>query len=228
MSHSVGPRLADGPPRPIRATLLELPGRAPIFEDTFELSEFYSRTTPRRQRFFAITVPELDGAKRLVVTLGDKVIEDSELTLSPSQFEASAQLVEGLVRVRWTFPAEDKGVHVFVRTSSDRGRSWTAFNVPSGADQPNIDPASLPPGADCIVREALAGERLRTTSWRSERIPVKPGRENDLVVLRRPVDDTRLDYGEPVELAAVTTYGAADEEIIWSSDRDGDLGRRNT
>jgi hypothetical protein len=213
----------DGPPRPIRATLLDARGE-PIFEDTFELSEFSEPHDGARRRFFAITMPELDGAKRLVVTLGDKVVEDSELTLSPIRFEASAQLMEGLVRVRWTLsPEEEKGVPIFIRASSDGGRSWTAFNVPSGADQLDIYPASLPPGDDCIV-EALAGERLRTTSWRSERIPVKAGREDDLLVLRGAGDKTRINYGDPVELAAVTTYGAGDEEIIWSSDRDGDLG----
>jgi hypothetical protein len=213
----------DEPPGPIRVTLLDSRG-ATIFEDTFKLWTLSEPHDAPRQRGFWITVPEFDGATRLVVTHGDKVIEDSELALQPIAFKAKAWLSDSptpTVHVEWALSPEDAKAPVFVRASSDEGRSWTAFNVPRGAKRIDIDPASLPPGNGCVV-EALAGNRLRTASWRSARLPVQTGR--DALIVLAPGDDTRVRYGEAIELVAITTYGAGSEEIIWSSDRDGDLG----
>ena len=217
------PRRLDDRPRPIRARLLDGQGQT-IFDETFELSQLSEpHVGPKRHRF-AITVPELDGAKRLVVTHGDDVIEDSELSLKPVTIDAKARVLDGplpAVRVEWSLSGNDEKAPVFVRASSDDGRSWTAFNVAAGTSQLDFDPTSLPAGDGCVV-EVLAGERLRTTSWRSERLSVRTGREELLVL--RPAGETRVLSGEPLELAAITTSGAGYEEIIWSSDRDGDLG----
>ena len=211
------------PPGPIRITLLDARG-VTIFQDTFEISTLSEPHDAPRPREFWITVPEINGATRLVVTHGDQVIEDSELVLRPVGFEAKAGLLDGptqTVRVEWTLSPEDATVPVFIRVSSDDGRSWTAFNVPSGATQIDIDPASLPPGNGCVV-EVLAGDRLGTTSWRSAHMPVQTGR--DALIILAPRQDNRVKYGEAIELIATTTYGAGYDDLIWSSDRDGDLG----
>jgi hypothetical protein len=217
------PSKAGGHPGPIRASLLDSRG-ATIFEDTFEVSPLSEPRDGPRRHVFTITVPELDGAKRLIVTHGDKVIEDSELSQTPVAFDAKASMLDGstlAVRVEWVLSPEDGKAPVFVRASSDDGRSWTAFNVPAGARQLDIDPASLPPGDSCVV-EVLAGERLRTSSWRSARMPVRTGR--DALIVLWPRDDSQVAYGEAIELVATTTYGAGYSEVVWSSDRDGDLG----
>jgi hypothetical protein len=212
-----------GPPGPIRASLLDANGST-IFEETFELSSFSEPAFDPPRHLFTITLPELDGAERLVVTHGDRVIEDSELTRTPVAFEADARVTaepNALVHVEWRLSRENAGAPVFVRASSDGGRTWTAFNVTRDASALDIDPGSLPPGDTCLV-EVLAGEQLSTSSWTSPELPIRTGRDELLVL--RPRGKPRVGYGELLELAAVTTYGAADEQLVWSSDRDGDLG----
>lgn len=179
-------------------------------------------------------IPDVLGAARsryagkrtlvVLVTLGDKVIEDGKLAKHPIAFEAKAALMDQripAIRVEWTLSSKEVAMPVFVRASSDGGLSWTSFNVPHRARRIEIDPAPLPPGDACVV-EVLVGERLRTTTWRSESIPVRTGRDGLFVLA--PREDTKVHYGEPVEFAATTTYGAGYDEIIWSSDRDGDIG----
>ena len=218
---------------PVRVTVLDGQG-ATLFKDTFEATPLFEDVAdiaslaephagPLRYQF-AIAVPDLDGAKRLIVEYGGKVIEDIELSAKPVAFRAQAHVLDGsspMVRVQWNLSPEGAHAPVFVRASSDNGRSWTAFNVPVGATRLDLDPASLPPGEGCMV-EVLAGAQLHTTSWRSERMSVPTGRD-DLLVLR-PRGATTVAYGEEIVLSAVSTYGRAYGEIIWSSDRDGDLG----
>jgi hypothetical protein len=61
-----------------------------------------------------------------------------------------------------------------------------------------------------------------TSSWTSPKLPIRT-RRDELLVLR-PRVKPRVEYGELLELAAVTTYGAADDQLVWSSDRDGVFG----
>jgi hypothetical protein len=223
----------DGYPRPVRATVTDAKGTT-IFADTFEVAPVIddaadvaslpdSRQTRLRHQF-SIAVPDLDGANRLIVEYEGTVIDDVELSAAPVHFEARAKLLDGrvpAVRVEWNLAPEGARAPVFVRASSNDGRSWTAFNVPAGATELDFDPTSLPPGDGCIV-EVLAGAQLRTTSWRSERIPVPTGRDELLVL--RPRGATTIDRGSEIDLSAVSTYGSGYQETIWSSDRDGDLG----
>jgi hypothetical protein len=211
------------PPGPIRVTLLDARGAA-IFEDTAAISTLSEPHDAPRLREFWITVPVLNDAVRLILTHGDQVIEDSELVPRPVRLDAKAWLLDGprgTVRVEWSLRGRHARVPVFVRASSDDGRSWTAFNVPSDAKQIDIDPASLPPGKGCIV-EVLAGSRLNTSSWRSENMPVQTGCE--AVIILAPREDSRMQYGEAIELIATPTYGVGHDDLTWSSDRDGDLG----
>ena len=213
----------DGPPDPIRAALLDARGET-IFEDTFGLSSYSEPADGPARRLFTITMPELAAAERLVVTLGDQVVEDTVLSRSPVAFEARAAVVDdetATVRVEWTLSPEAADAPVWVRTSTDEGRSWTAFSVPAGATYRDIDRASLPPGSHCLV-EVLAGERLQTAAWRSDPLPLHPRRES--VVVLRPEGTIKAEYGVPLELAAVTSSGAGSQGIHWSSDRDGELG----
>jgi hypothetical protein len=224
----------EGIKYPIRARLLDAQ-EATIFEDIFEITPLVedlvdpasisdAHIAPQRYQF-AISVPDLDGAKRLIVTYEDQVIEDIELSAAPVAFDARAYLLDDAiptVRVEWSLSPEEADVPVFIRASSDNGLSWTALNTPIGATQLDFDPASLPPGDGCMV-EVLAGTQLRTTSWRSDYISVPTGRDELLVL--RPWGETTVAYGEDIILSAVTTYGSGYEEIIWSSDRDGDLGK---
>jgi hypothetical protein len=212
-----------GPPGPIRVTLHDGRG-VTMFEDTVRIATLSEPPDAPGRRGFWITVPEMAGATRLVVTHGDQVIEDSELQRGRIGFDARARLLDGpapRVHVEWALPHEDPTASICIRASSDEGRSWTAFNVSSGAKGIEIDPASLPPGDGCVV-EVLVGERLRTTSWRSAHIPVETGR--DAVIVLAPRDDMSVSYGQSVELMATTTYGSGYGDLIWSSDRDGDLG----
>ena len=217
------PRPPNGPPGPIRATLFDAAGM-PIFEDTFDIASLSDSPNAEGQQGAWITLPNIDGAVRMTVTHGDRVIEDSLLSRKTIPFEASARVVDGpalAVRVEWSLTAKEDEVPVFVRASSDNGRSWTAFNVRAGAKQLDIDPACLPPGKDCIV-EVLVGERLRTASWVSDRLPVTTGR--DALIVLSPRDTARVAFGKPVELAATTARGEGSETIAWRSDIDGDLG----
>jgi hypothetical protein len=223
----------DGAATSVRATLLDDQG-ASLFTETFEATPLFEDVAdiasspalhngPRRYEF-AISVPELDGAQRLIVEHGGKVIDDITLSAKPVAFEARASVLDGsipMVRVEWSLSPGEARVPVFVRASSDNGHSWTAFNVPPGATRLDLDPASLPPGEGCVV-EVLAGTQLRTGSWRSERMPVATGREELLVL--RPRGSTTVPHGEALVLSAVSTYGSCYGESIWSSDRDGDLG----
>lgn len=218
---------------PVRVTLLDGQGAilfkdaleaTPLFEDAADVASL-SALHPKPLRYqFSISVPDLDGARRLIVEYGGRVVEDIGLSAEPVAFTARAHVLDGsspMVRVEWSLAPEGAQAPVFVRGSSDNGRSWTAFNVPSGATQLDLDPAFLPPGEGCTV-EVLAGAQLHTTSWRSERMSVPTGRE-ELFVLR-PRGDTTVAYGEEIALSAVSTYGRGYGESIWSSDRDGDLG----
>jgi hypothetical protein len=221
----------EGPSGSVRVTVLDGQG-VTLFGDTFEVTSLFedvadiaslpeSPTGPARYQF-TISVPDLAGAVRLIVEYGGKVIDDIGLSAEPVAIRPRAYVVDGsMVRVEWSLPPEGEQPPVFVRASSDNGRSWTAFNVPFGATQLDLDPASLPPGEGCIV-EVLAGAQLQTTSWRSERMSVPTGRD-ELHVLQPPRAATVAD-GEETTLSAVSTYGLGHGEIIWSSDRDGDLG----
>ena len=221
----------DGDPWPVRVTMLDRQGGT-LFKDMFDATPLIEDDTPPSLDLhqgtllhqFSISVPELEGATRLIVEYGGKVIEDIELSADPVAFKAQARLLDGTkttVRVEWSLASEAASAPVFVRASSDGGRSWMAFNVPSGATQLDVDAASLPPGEGCVV-EVLAGAQLRTTSWRSQRIPVPTGRDELLIL--RPQGETCVAYGEEIVLSAVSTYGSGYGECIWSSDRDGDLG----
>ncbi|MGH9257498.1 MAG: hypothetical protein ACRD3C_23290, partial [Vicinamibacterales bacterium] len=162
------PLKRDGLTWPFRVTVLDGQG-ATLFTDTFEATPLFEDVadiaslselptgSPRYQ--FAISIPELDGARRLIVEYGGKVIEDIELSAKPVAFRARAHVLDGsipMVRVEWTLSPEGAHARVFVRASSDNGRSWTAFNVPIGVTHLDFDAGSLPPGDDCVV-EVLAG-----------------------------------------------------------------------
>jgi hypothetical protein len=223
----------EGRPKPVRVTVLDGRGDT-LFTDTFEATPLFEDVAdiaslsesdagpPRYQ--FVISVPDLDRATRLIVEYEGKLIEDVGLSAEPVPLSAKAHVLDGavpMVRVEWSLPTEEAHTPVFVRASSDNGLSWTAFNVPSGATQLDVDPASLPPGEGCLV-EVLAGAQLHTTSWRSERLSVATGRDELLVL--QPRGDISMAHGEEIALSAVSTYGAGYRECIWSSDRDGDLG----
>jgi hypothetical protein len=231
------------PPLPFKVPGSPLPGRATVlghdnqslWTEPFEAGSAIADDvllTPdaaeahvhRRWPAFSISVPEINGAARLLVEYEGKVIEDSELSSKPVPLRANAYVLDGkrpAVRAEWVLDPDDQAVPVFVRASSDGGKSWTAFNVPDGATQRDIDLMYLPVGDSCTV-EVLAGARLRTTAWRSEALPVRTGYES-LVVLQ-PCGEARVDFGVGVALSAVSANGAGFHEIIWSSHRDGDIG----
>jgi hypothetical protein len=223
----------EGRPKPVRLTVLDGRGdmlftdtfeATPLFEDVADLASLSGSDAGPRRYQFAISVPDLDGATRLIVEYEGKLIEDVALSAEPVALTAEVHVLDGsvpMVRVEWSLPTETAYTPVFVRASSDDGLSWTAFNVPSGATQLDFDPASLPPGDGCLV-EVLAGAQLQTTSWRSERLPVSTGRDELLVL--QPRDAISMAHGEEIALSAVSTYGSGYRECIWSSDRDGDLG----
>lgn len=215
-----GPLPQEGP---VRAFLFDKLGKT-IFSGSFDLAHLSETVEDRAPAGFVIRLPELDDAARLRVTLGERVIEDSELDRKPVALVAKAWLIKEprpKVRVEWSVDDDAAGLPVFVRASCDHGASWTAFNVPGGAQRLDVDIDAMPPGDHCIV-ELLAGARLRTTTWRSDPLPVRTGREQLLVL--EPRERTLVDYGQPVRLWAIRLHGGHAEDLAWYSDRDGALG----
>ena len=91
------PLKREGPTGSVRVTVLDGQG-ATLFKDTFEATPLFedvadiaslseSHADPARYQF-AISVPDLAGAKRLIVEYGGKVIEDIGLSAKPVDVRA--------------------------------------------------------------------------------------------------------------------------------------------
>ena len=173
---------------------------------------------------FRIRMPWNPDARRIELFLEGKVVDSRPVSVTAPKVKGAIELPDkkgGSISITWEVASKEELQGTYVRASVDGGNSWTAFNVATGARQLNIATDSLPAG-DSVLVQIFAVAGMRTGSWTSERLPLMVGR-NGLMIIR-PQRKLSVGIGEPVELIATTHHGSGSEGIIWSSDRDGELG----
>lgn len=173
---------------------------------------------------FRVRMPWNPDARRIELQLEGKVVDSRPVSVTPPKVKGAIELPDkkrGSISITWDVASKEELQGTYVRASVDGGNSWTAFNVAFGARQLNIATDFLPVGESVLVQIfAVAG--MRTGSWTSERLPLTVGRSGLMIV--RPQGKLSVGRGDAVELIATMHHGSGSEEIIWSSDRDGELG----
>lgn len=173
---------------------------------------------------FRIRMPSNPDARRIVLLFDGKVVESRPVSDTAPKVNGAIALPDekrGFISVTWELTSKNELQGMYVRASADGGNSWTAFNVASGERQLNIAINSLPVG-DSVIVQIFAVAGMRTGSWTSERLPLMVGRSGLMII--RPQGNLSVGRGEAIELIATTHHGSGSEGIIWSSDRDGELG----
>jgi len=135
--------------------------------------------------------------------------------------------VRGKSRITWRADHPDgNALHYIVRYSHDDGATWRRIGDRTSETSAAIDFAALPGGKRCRVA-VLATDGVNTDIARSGAfaVPVKAC----VALVLAPEDGTRITPGEALTLRGQGFYleeqAAELEDLIWSSDRDGELGR---
>lgn len=173
---------------------------------------------------FRIRMPWNPDARRIVLLFEGKVVDSRPVSATAPKVKGAIELPDtkrSFISITWELASTDELPSMFVRASVDGGNSWTAFNVASGEQQLNIATSSLPVG-DSVIVQIFAVAGMRTGSWTSNRLPLLVGRSGLMII--RPHGKLSVGIGNAVELIASTHHGSGSEGIIWSSDRNGELG----
>ena len=114
-----------------------------------------------------------------------------------------------------------------VQYSPDNGASWDMVAASLTGTSVTLDVADLRPGAGGLMR-VWVSDGLHTASDQSDATFVVPNRPPTLTIVE-PVNDTTIYVGQSLGLAA-NAYDPGvgtmdDEQVQWSSDRDGALGQ---
>ena len=173
---------------------------------------------------FRVRMPWNPDARRIVLLFEGKVVDARAVSATAPRVKGAVELPDkkgDSISITWEVASKEELQGMYVRASIDGGNTWTAFNVASGAGQLNIAIDSLPVG-DSVIVQVFAVAGMRTGSWTSEELPLMVGRSGLIII--RPLGTLSVGRGDAVELIATTHRGSESDGIIWSSNRDGELG----
>ncbi len=179
---------------------------------------------PERNFAFAIAMPWHPRAARLVLLAGDDELTAVDVPEeAPRLSEPNVREVDGAWLAEWKAEHEQK-LHFLVRCSTGED-TWHL--VGKDLDEPRL----LIPATDLAggeTRIQVAASAGGNTAW-AESAPFEVPPPPPTVVVLAPEEGGRLPAGHEVALRGEAFVGAldelADDSFLWSSDRDGELGR---
>jgi hypothetical protein len=135
---------------------------------------------------------------------------------------------ENVVRLDWRTGrrAEAPRLTYLIRYTCDDGRGWVAVAADLTESPFLVDLSTLPGGDECRF-QVLASTGIRTTHAETESfaVPRKPAR----AFILAPLDGEHTGSAEPLLLSGVgyspESGTTSPEGGVWTSDRDGELGR---
>lgn len=167
-----------------------------------------------------------DEATRLIVFHDAEIILERQIEPTPPRLKIYLDIgkgpLTGEIDLSWLAESEHGIASVFVRYSPNGVDNWIGIPVQHGAKQQRINLDELPGGEECLI-EVFASSGIRTASVRSRTFSV--ARKVDAPLILKPIHDTSVQLGEPVEMFGVPQSPADDPRLlIWSSNIDGQLG----
>jgi hypothetical protein len=152
--------------------------------------------------------------------------EDLQVEIvSPDQAIAGKALA-GPIELRWkTTCASRERLVFYLRYSSDGGLSWRPVNIGLEWTSSRVDLERLAGGEDCRL-QVVATTMLQTAT--AQTAPFRVKRRPRLAVIAGSTSPPPVHTGPLLELigAAHSPEGfAGEEELVWSSNRQGELGK---
>jgi hypothetical protein len=175
---------------------------------------------------FSVALPFTPKAREVVILRSEEVLLKQRISAQPPRLSALTVNPEGnKLTVQWAAQAESDKLWHKLRFSADAGRTW--LGVARRLERPSceLDLGRLPGGEECIV-EVYTSDGVATGRLRSA--PFRVAHKLPRAVIAAPVRGESLTSSWVRLLGAGIDEGGraiSKEHLVWSSNRDGTLGR---
>jgi hypothetical protein len=177
---------------------------------------------------FHEALPWVAQASSIRFLRAGKVLDTHEIEADSPEVEIQtpAQSRKGVMTMEWTGRHPKKELTYTLRYSNDGGKTWRAVASSRKLLAHKVHPQTLPGGDRCLF-QLVASSGIRTSVVETEpfQVPTKPR----VASILSPTPGTEVPEGGEVLLrggAYSPDYGLGDmEDVVWSSNIDGLLGR---
>jgi hypothetical protein len=172
-------------------------------------------------------VPWYDATASIAIVRDGRVLHTFEVEpAAPSVRVDDPKVEKNAATITWQAERHERELAYVVDYSNDGGATWRTVAPSQTSTHPTVDLRRVPGGERCLFR-VLATSGIRTAAATTS--PFEVPRKRRKALIASPPDGDSVKAGEPLVLVGggfSPDYGlSAAEEVVWTSDVDGVIGR---